>query len=165
MTTPSGQFDVVASNLFTVYVSTGTDAQTQKPVWTKVEGLRTITPKPQEKTADATTVDNAGWTNDRKVSGGMEYDIAGLSMRDTGDNSKAPGQAALETLALANGHANVGTFAIHDPDTSHCLQFDARVSNFVGFGGDPNSLAPFSATLGLVKAPTVDTATNVGLPV
>lgn len=158
-------YDVIASNLFRVYISTGTDAQTQKTVWTAIEGLRSITPKPAEQVADATTVDNAGWTNSRKVSGGIDYDIAGLSMRDTATNAKAPGQAALETLSFANGAANVGTFAILDPDNDACVTFEARVSNFVGFGGDPNSLAPFSATLGATKRPVVDSATNLGLPV
>ena len=154
-------YDSIPANLFKIAIVTSENAG--EKVYTLIEGLKSITPKPSTKSADGTTLDNAGWTRNVPVSKGLSYDLAGLAQRDPETGAKAPGQAAVEALGALRGAECVGEFALIDPDSAKCLTFRANVADVVSHGGGPDDLSTWTAALELIAPPAVATKASLGL--
>ncbi len=139
----------VLVNEYPVFINTGTHGT---PTWTEVKGLQSVDPNPSSKTADTTSLSDAGWEKERIVSRGLSVSIAGFAEYD-GD-TRDPGQAALIALGDELGAAAEGEFLIHLGPSGDGLRFYATAT-VTPFGGNKDGVAGFKAELKATAKPTV----------
>lgn len=126
-----------------IAINTGT---TEVPVWTLVDGVKSLAHAPSSTDANTRHMTDGGRTASMKASRGDVFTATGVRQSDPETGDRDPGQVAVELLGTKVGHESIAGFKVTLLDGEE-LTFDAhvQVSPFGGGGeDDPNA---WSATI------------------
>lgn len=140
----------VLAREFPISINTGT---TETPVWTVIEGIKSLTLAPSTKEADTNTFSNAGWDTSRVVSRGLTVTCDGLAQYDE-NGVKDAGQDACEGYGVLTGRAGVAEFKIELPETDDYYRFSGHVK-VTEFGGDVDAVSTWKLEIKVQAQPTL----------
>lgn len=119
---------------------------TETPVWTDIEGLKSVNVAFSKTDANTRHMSDGGWQKHLPAARGVVWTLTGVRQSDPDDGSRDPGQEELELYNSLIGPEGIAGFQL-TLDDGEVITFDASVV-VTPFGGggedDPNQ---FSATL------------------
>lgn len=143
--------DKIAATLLKPQVNTNTDAS---PTWVDIKGVNNVEANPSAENVDATDYDSPGWSQDRVVSRGLSFTVAGFYLVDTGTTARDPGQAAVSASGktVAGETNNIRQYRLLK-SWGGAITFHATAVVTEGAGGPAKGLAPFQAVLSCTDKP------------
>jgi hypothetical protein len=122
-----------------VEINTGTEAV---PVWTQIGGLTSFTIDRNDEETDTTDFDSGGLEEHHVMQRGKTIGLEGFYLEDPADESRDPGQAAVEALAEAVGAASLKQFRFQSPaGNGRVAKFSAKLGTVGGGNNDKTSWA------------------------
>lgn len=123
-------------------INTGTEAS---PVWTKINGIDTLTFGGDKEDADDTDFNSQGWNEHMVVERSKSLTLEGKYLEDPDTGDRDPGQEAVEDLGEKIGYDSLGQFRLTSPGGKIRI-FKASV-NIGDIGGGHNDKTSWSAEL------------------
>lgn len=105
-------------------------------------GLNTLTFEGSKNDADTTSFEDDGWESHLVASRGRSIKMEGFYLEDPADDSRDPGQEAVEALDEAMGQDSLGVFRRTSPSgTVKYFRASASVTSTGGGNNDPTGWA------------------------